>query len=546
MGFLSLKMLKFPSIMTIETKPYKNNLEKLKVGTILRSFQKENGEPENVVLGQISKELGFLQRQSQYAGEIERVLKELSLTVTLIKGCQTVVVPEGTTRQELLAYYQGNFFTLVHQMKDKVLHLVNLMTETVIPEEPSMEKKDISVTDLFKNKELILDTIGIKDAIKEWEQDNPTSWIAVVLRKRSHHHHKISGLKYDKDYLNLGFTDIATQENVQVSLSEYSKEQIEKMRLESSERLFSSALSKAESTFKKIEENIEVVSNALVTHFKLPISQDEISKIITEHGEMLGSFEIKNKCSIDKVEEPHKTILDGLVEKMKKEYGDKVVAVYLVGSLPRGEYEEGYSDINLYVVLNVDENNQHLKDGSWFNLRVLSQNFFLSEAGHKFRIIAKADGVLLYGTDLVADEKLPKAGLFLALILFGDILEILDEAKAWMEANPNASQDQISKKSRKLAKRIIDFIYGVAMSNKPQFTASREERVEKILESFPDKNVIDTLMGMTRYGVGEFESFKNTFEGIRPNAEENLKKMTDVKIALEKREEDKKAKGSKV
>lgn len=526
--------------MAIEIKPYKNNFEKLKSGTLFRSIQKENGEPENVALGQISKELSFLQRQSQYVGEIERVFKELSLTVSLIKGCKTAELPEGVTRQELLAYYQGNFLTLVHQMKDKIMQIVNLITETTIPEKPSKES-DISVTDLLKKKEAILDTIGIKEAIKEWEQDSSTSGIAVALRKRTHHHHRVSGLRYDKDYLNLGFTDIATQPSFQAGLSDYGKEHIEKMRLESTERLFASALSKTESTLKKIEENIETISGALVTYFKLPISQEEASEIITKQGEMLSSFDLKNRCSIDKVQEPHKSLLTELVEKMKVEYGDQVVAVYLVGSLPRGEYEEGYSDVNLYVVLDVEEESQHLRENSWFSLRVLSKKFFLSEAGHRFRIIAKADGILLYGIDLTKDEKLPKAGLFLSLILFGDILEILDEAKRWMEANPTASQGQISRKSRKLAKRILDFIYGVAMSNKPQYTASRKERVEIILKEFPDKKVIDTLMGMTRYGVGEFESFKNTFEGIRPNAEKNLKKMIDVKVAIDKQEKEKKS-----
>ncbi len=518
----------------MKIKPYANNFEKLKVGTLFRSVQKENSEPENIALGQISKELRFLQRQSQYVTEIERVLKELRLTVSLIKGCRTCDVPEEVTRQELLAYYQGNYLTLVHQMKDKIAQLVYLITEKSIPEKPSIEK-DISIVGLLKKKLKALQEMDIEDKIRQWDQENPTSKIAVVLRKRTHHHHRVSGLRYDKDYLNLGFTDIATKLDFQQSLTDYGKEQIKKMRVESTERLFSGALTKAEDTLKAIEENIEKISGALVVYFKLPITQKEASEIMTKQSEMLSSFDVVNRCSIDKVPEPQKSILGDLVAKMKEDSKDQIASVYLVGSLGRGEYEEGYSDTNLYVVLNVDNpSGLAFREDMIFDLKVFTQKHFLSEECKKYRVIAKADGILLYGTDLTKDEKLPKAGLLLALMLNDDIIKTLDKAKKWMEDNPAASSTEISRKSRRLAKRFIDFIYGVVMANKPQYTASRKERVEKILEMYPDKEAIGTMMEISRYGVGELESFKNMIEGFRSKAEMNLKKMQDVKNHLEK------------
>jgi len=517
----------------MEIKPYTNNFEKLKAGTLFRSIQKENSEPENIALGQISKELAFLQRQSQYVTEIERVLKELRLSVTLIKESKIMVVPDGVSRQELLAYYQGNFLTLVHQMKDKILQLVHLMTEGVIPEKPSIEN-DVSVSYLLRNKQANLKTIGIEEEIKRWEQDSPTGGISVALRKRTQHHHRVSGLRYDNDFLNLGFTDIATQPTFQQGLTNYSKEQIEKMRQESTDRLFFGALLKTQSTLTEIEENIEKISGALVSCFKLPISQEEVSLIMTKRSEMLSSFDVTNRCSIDKVPEPHKSMLNDLLVNIQNKHKDEVVSVYLVGSLGRGEYEEGYSDINVYIILNSDdEAGQALREDFMFSLRVFSEKEFLSDRSKKFRTIAKADGILLYGKNLLKDEKLPKAGLLLALILNDDILETLDNEKKWADENPKASQQDIAKKSRRLAKRLIDFIYGIAMSNKPRYTASRKERAEIILEEFQDKKVTDTLMGIARYGVGEMESFYNTVEGFRDKAKMNLKKMQDVKTAIE-------------
>ena len=133
--------------MTLESR--KTNLDKLKTGCLFRSLQKENGEPENIAIGQISKELRFLQRQSEYASEIERVLKELRLTVSLIKESKNRDPIAGMSRQEILAYYQGVFFALVHQIKDKLVQLVYLITEEVVPEKPAIEK-DVSVSDLLR------------------------------------------------------------------------------------------------------------------------------------------------------------------------------------------------------------------------------------------------------------------------------------------------------------------------------------------------------------------------------------------------------------
>lgn len=47
----------------------------------------------------------------------------------------------------------------------------------------------------------------------------------------------------------------------------------------------------------------------------------------------------------------------------------------------------------------------------------------------KYRVIVKADGTLIYGTDLIKEEEMPRAGLFTALILNDDILDELEKAK---------------------------------------------------------------------------------------------------------------------
>ncbi len=174
--------------------------------------------------------------------------------------------------------------------------------------------------------------------------------------------------------------------------------------------------------------------------------------------------------------------------------------------------------------------------------KIFHHNFqSLEVSDPQFRIIAKSDGILLFGEDLLRDEKLPKAGMFLALLLNDDILETLDNAEKWMEVTPAATPIQISIRSRRVAKRLIDFLYGVVMTNRPQFTASRKERVERIIEMYPENRVaLETLMGISRLGVGDIDSFKNLLDGFKQKVEENLKKMQEVKDHLDKQSGDEK------
>lgn len=519
----------------MEAKLPGTNFEKLKIGCLFRSTQKENEEPENIAVGQVSKELRYLQRHYQYVLEIERVFKELRLTTLLIRECQANSLSAGVSPQELLIYHQGVFFGLVHQMKDKVLQFVHLISEKEIPEKPAHEE-DIKLVDLLKDKEEMLVQSDIKNALEQWDQQNQTSKIAVVLRKRTHHHHRVSGLGYDEDFLNLKFTDTVSNPNFQFHLSDYGKEQVEKMRKRSTERLFSGALTKAEDTLQSIELNIEHIAGALVQHFKLPTSLEEIAVITESQIKMRNSFEISNQNSVKKIPEFYKTCLDQWVGKATDTFSDQIEAIYLIGSLGRGEYEEGYSDINIYIVLNLEDVEiQRVREDQNFSLRIFTRAEFLSKKNQKYRFIVKADGILLSGADLVGNEEMPKAGLLLAALLNEDILEDLDVAEKWMKENPSAQPRIIARKSRKLAKRLIDFLYGIIVCNKPRFTSSRKERIARMMEGHPENRaMIETLVNTSRYGVGEFESFKTLIEGLRPTAIANLKKMQEVRDRAKK------------
>lgn len=203
----------------------------------------------------------------------------------------------------------------------------------------------------------------------------------------------------------------------------------------------------------------------------------------------------------------------------------------MVGSTARNEYVEGISDINLYVLVDdkIDEKVlDQLNLDAKFNIKLLTKETFLSQRARKDRFICHADGILILGNDLIGEERFPRPSLELALLLNGDFQNELNEWERWIREHPSASPIEISKKARSIAKRMLDFLYGVAIANKPSFSSSRNERVETIKRVFPgEKNiqVLGVLDGIISGRVGRLKDLDNMIEGFKPQALENLAKM---------------------
>ncbi len=516
-------------------------LNQLKLGLLMRNQKKETEEPANIAIGQESKELRFLERQMEYAMEVDRVLSELKITVKLIAdlkdNCEVKI--SETTPKDLLVYYQGAFFSLVHQMKDKILQLVNLMTEKKIPDKPTKEK-DISLRNILKNKSGIIDNLGIRKKLVFWQQENPKSSVAVVLRKRTEYHHKISRLRYNKDVLNLGFVETMENPKFNLKLSSYGLERIDKIKKESTERLFNDTYRKTTETLRDIEENINKISEMLISYYKLPITGKEVKEIFNTYNEMLESFEIKNKTSFEKISKLCLKRIMRMIKEIDKISDNKIDAIYLFGSVGRGEYQEGYSDFNIYLITSLD--GEFLKKiislipyKKELSLKVFKKEEFLSAQSKKYRFIVFSDGLLLYGNDLLKDEKFPKAGLKLAFLLNNDILEKIELAEKWALDNPEALPVEISERSKRIVKDMINFLYGIVVSNKPHYVSSQEEKIASMKKMYPENsNLLNTLTEVSKYGLGTFESFKNLIIGFKPTAITNLKKMREVINELDK------------
>lgn len=249
---------------------------------------------------------------------------------------------------------------------------------------------------------------------------------------------------------------------------------------------------------------------------------------------MSKTFDIKNKVSFDKIPKSHQEKIKKMITAFGNLLGNRIEAVYLVGSLGRGEYEEGYSDVNIYVITTSDSPDlqksiqEIIPYDQELSLLIFHKKEFLSKNCRKYRFIAYSDGILLYGNNLLQGEKFPKPGLYLALLLNEDFIEKLEAIEEWIRNNPEAPPTEISEKSKAFAKDAVSFIFGVTISNKPQYTSSRRERVLRINEMYPgnrERDTLDTLLGAMKYGVGTLENLRNVVSVSRPQALKNLEKM---------------------
>jgi len=509
--------------------------DQLKTGLMLASIEQTTKEPENYVLERMSHRDLFLQKRSRYAQEIDRVIEELRITLSLMEHIPgKFQVQELSAKEEnLLLYFQGIFFDLIHQLKDKLLQLVYLLTFETVPD-TLYEEKDVSLSDLLRWRRDKLKEYCLEHLLQVWSQDS-TSGIGVVLRKRTMYHHRLSSLPLAGLFQRVQFAGLMRQPHLGSQLSDYGKEQMEKIEKESRESLKLDVLQKARKTLSEVEDNLNSISKVFVTKMDLGAPQGKIESILGAFMQMLTSLRIKNVSSLQKIPPNLQSKFAKGLDQIRAAFSDHLESMYLVGSLGRGEYVDGISDINIYVIasgdftpsLNLDEE---------FSVLQFTPEGFLSGAGKKLRFICWADGVLIAGKNLIGTEEFPKPGLELALLLNGDFVEDVKAWEQWIRDNPEASSKDIAQQSRIMAKRMLDLVYGVAMANKPTFTSSRKERVETINEMFPGNNerVIRTLLRIIQSGVGRLEDLRNMIEGFTPKAFENLKKMQSAQLELRK------------
>jgi hypothetical protein len=508
-------------------------LKKLEMALMVRFYDEEMNDTRYYVLGRKSSSVRFSERKWEYVIEINKVIEQMEITYFMLEHLILVsdsARKRGWRETELIPYYQGVFLSLLHRLKEKIFQIVNLLHTDNVPKNPSREK----TIKLKALKEIIssqnTDLFSLLDVWDAYNQDNK-SGIKIALLKRTDYQHYVDKFYLDKNLVDLKSARTMLNPNLQGKLSENGINLLLQKEKKSSELLQKEALRKMSKTLIEAKKNVESIAKNLIKACSLNVTTEEFQSIVEKMTKRDNSLKIVNKTSNSKNVIAMRKILEREIEKLERKFGKLVEAIYFVGSLPRGDYNKLFSDIN-FVIVKKDScsiPNSIFPEKPSFNVKFFKKSEFFSEENHakKYRFICWADGICLFGNNLINGREFPQPGLDLALLLNYDIFEEIKKYNQWLENSQNAASVEIGKMSKTVAKRYVDILFAIAMTNEPFYTSNRLERLEWIDKVFPEnvgftKNLRGILFSL---GIEDFETLKILVESLEEEAGKNVRQM---------------------
>ena len=112
----------------------------------------------------------------------------------------------------------------------------------------------------------------------------------------------------------------------------------------------------------------------------------------------------------------------------------------------------------------------------------------------------------------------PKPGALLCLLLNQGFIEVLEMLKTEITNLQNPSIPQLREYSLKMIKIIMDYDFGVAMSNRPFYTASRKRKIDYTKEVFPTERRTFIVEQIYNGGIIKHEDFSVFIDVFLENA----------------------------
>lgn len=511
-------------------KDERSELEKLNGGLLMLYFQREIEDSAYAVINRIKFGHVVMQKRQSYVSELMRVFEELELTAEMLKELTVEATKNvnGKVKQpeEIIEYYNGIFLGLVHQAKDKLLRFLDYMAADENVKTAYKEAKKVS---LDKHKE-ILEQIGILDLVNEWKQGSGP--LGVILKKRTQHHHFISTTRLNDDLQKLKMTRTALAPHVATTLNKAGREYMEKLGRGSFDKYRNDIVRKQKHALGLIRNNLNGISGKIITHYDIPSDVAEQARFANEYLDYLSSLEIKNETAIEKMPFDGILTLDDIIT-LPNDLKGEVISIYGVGSYFRGEFIQGSSDVNIYIITK-KISTIHESEAP-VTLHVISEEEFLSDDFKKEQFICWSDGVLLQGKQHKWSERdFPKPGTILSLLLNRGVIETLESIKEEIELLQNPTSSQLRLLQLRATKKMLDYLFGIAMSNKPLYTASRKGKIQHMKEVLGILPLILSLEDIyfTRGMVVEPNNFCDLIDVYLNTARKNYAKQEKIEQNL--------------
>lgn len=149
-----------------------------------------------------------------------------------------------------------------------------------------------------------------------------------------------------------------------------------------------------------------------------------------------------NDAHLDRVQEQYRPILEEIGDYYRKEFGDSLLSIYVRGSVSVGRAKPFISDIDSVAIVSTDISPKKQKEiykyskklqekypfVTLVDMTVISPKTLLEDKEFSnLKIYLKTQSVCLYGKDIVKEIKDVKPGRELALEMYGDLSEKLQE-----------------------------------------------------------------------------------------------------------------------
>lgn len=229
---------------------------------------------------------------------------------------------------------------------------------------------------------------------------------------------------------------------------------------------------------------------------KLPNNND-----IRQIGDFLPIDEegyIQNTLSPDNIQENWKPVVDDVVKAYKEHFGDKVVSVYLRGSVAKGLAIEGISDVDNFAVIDLPREELDLSWQKDFLIEMKNKYPFTDDVevgvftledfnqGRNPKMFAKTQGLLVYGENLTKDLPEYKIGRDMVAHGFG-LQRGMELNRNHIEKNKDNS-GIIKSRCKVMMKRIVRVGMELVMVRANKYTRDLFLCWKEFSRFYPDKS----------------------------------------------------------
>lgn len=463
-----------------------NWLEELKGGLLITNIKGDIRQPHNYAMDRVPARFSRWSIATQYLYDIERILQEMKSAVSFIS-----ILPEDAflqkhsiTSEDYIMYHQGYFLDLVHQLKNKLFQFINSIMTPDGDYSEKNEKAAEKISKVIANK-YVNNVPNLAESLKEWDSDISNGAIAVALKKRTNYHHFKNPLSNEKNYIKAKTNRSLLSPSFQIHLNERGKQMIVEKGIHNLQMWQNDTVAKMSKTFDEINENIQSVSKIITKYLKLSTKNSEAgTHLLLRYARLLESLEVKNSSyTLESINPIFRGLIPMLEEAFAVGLKDEFISFYITGSLVRGNYNFGLSDINLVIV--VKNNSVELRElicsfvdnppkmlGIPTDTKILSEQEFLDSSSEKLRFICKTDGLLVSGVDLLRNENEKNISFKLAWILNKDFKDHVSSAKEKLLDTSHVMSDRERELlARDLAKRAYRLSFSMVIGNNVRYTA---------------------------------------------------------------------------